>query len=90
MRLITEVSPASQPPLEPWNQPNDFLDVFGGRWTLKHLALPLLAAAYVAGSVGVAYNLLVKTLWDLWDRRTKFKPAPSAGERTCLGRQRKT
>jgi hypothetical protein len=78
LRLITEVPAAGQPLVRPWNQPNDFLDVFGDRWTLEHLALPLLAAAYVAAAVGVVYNLVVKTLWDLWDRRTKFRPATSA------------
>jgi hypothetical protein len=79
IRLITEAPATAQPPLQPWNQPNDLLDVFGGRWTLEHLALPLLASAYVAGAVSVVYNLLVKALWDLWDRRTKFRPAASAG-----------
>jgi hypothetical protein len=85
IRLVTEVPGAGQPPLKPWNQPNDLLDVFGGRWTLKHLALPLLAAAYVAGAVGAVYNLLVKTLWDIWDRRTKFKPAPPVGGESVPG-----
>jgi hypothetical protein len=85
VRLITEVSAAGQPSLQPWNQPNDFLDVLGGRWTLEHLALPLLASAYVAAAVGVVYNLLVKTPWDLWDRRAKFKPAPSAGDEPVSG-----
>jgi hypothetical protein len=80
VRLITEVQAAGQPSLKPWDEPNDFMTVLGGRWTLEHLALPLLASAYVAGSVGVVYNLLVKTLWDLWDRRTKFRPAPPGGD----------
>ena len=73
------------PSLKPWDEPNDFMTVLGGRWTLEHLALPLLAAAYVAGSVGVVYNLLVKTLWDLWDRRTKFRPAPPGGVESVSG-----
>ena len=73
------------PSLKPWDEPNDFMTVLGGRWTLEHLALPLLAAAYVAGSVGVVYNLLVKTLWDLWDRRTKFRPAPPGGDESVSG-----
>jgi hypothetical protein len=85
LRLITEVPAASQPPLGPWNQPNDFLDTLGGRWTLEHLALPLLAAVYVAAAAGVAYNLLVKTLWDLWDRHTKFRPAASAEGESVTG-----
>ena len=69
------------PSLKPWDQPNDFLDVLGGRWTLAHLALPLLASAYVAVAVGVVYNLLVKTAWDIWDRRTKYTSvAPTGGE----------
>jgi len=81
LRLITETPAAGQPPFQPWNQPNDFLDNLGGRWTLEHLALPLLASAYVAAAVGVVYNLLVKTLWDRWDRRTKFRrAAPAEGE----------
>ena len=65
--------------LKPWDQPNDFLDVFGGRWTLAHLALPFLASAYVAVAVALVYNLLVKTAWDIWDRRTKFRPATPDG-----------
>jgi hypothetical protein len=81
LRLITEAPAATQPPLEPWDNPNDFLDNLGGRWTLEHLALPLLASAYVAAAVGIVYNLLVKTLWDQWDGRTKFRPAaPVEGE----------
>ena len=75
LRLITATPAASQPLL----QANDFLDVFGGRWTLEHLALPLLASAYVAVAVGIVYNLVVKTLWDLWDQHTKFRPTASAG-----------
>ena len=85
LRLITEVSAASRPPLEPRNQPNDLLDTLGGHWTLEHLALPLLASAYVAVAVSVVYNLLVKTLWDLWDRRTKFRPAAPAGGESVSG-----
>jgi hypothetical protein len=85
LRLITEASAASQPPLKPWNQPNDFLDILGGRWTLEHLALPLLASAYVAVAVGAVYNLVVKTLWDLWDRRTKFRPTASAEGESVSG-----
>jgi hypothetical protein len=85
LHLITEASAASQPPLEPWDQPNDFLDMLGGRWTLEHLALPLLASAYVAAAVGVLYNLVIKTLWDLWDRRTKFRPAASAEGESISG-----
>ena len=85
LRLITEASAASQPPLEPWNQPNDFLDILGGCWTLAHLALPLLASAYVAAAAGVVYNLVVKTLWDLWDRRTKFRPTASAEGESVSG-----
>jgi len=73
------------PSLKPWDEPNDFMTVLGGRWTFEHLALPLLASAYVAGSVGVVYNLLVKTLWDLWDRRTKFRPAPPGGDEPVSG-----
>ena len=75
IRLITEASAA-----KPWNQPNDLLRVFGGRWTLEHLALPVLASAYVAIAVSTVYNLAVKTLWDIWDRRSKFQPAPSDGD----------
>jgi hypothetical protein len=71
LRLVTEAPATGPPPL----QPNDFLDMLGGRWTLEHLALPLLASACVAAAVSVVYNLVVKTLWDLWDRRTKFRPA---------------
>jgi hypothetical protein len=80
LRLIAEAPAAGQPSLQPWNQPSGFLNVLGGRWTLEHLALPLIAAVYVAAAAGVVYNLLVKTLWDLWDRRTKFRPAASAGD----------
>jgi hypothetical protein len=85
LRLITETPAAGQPSFQPWNQPNDFLDNLGGRWTLEHLAFPLLASAYVAGAVGVVYNLLVKTLWDLWDRRTKFRPAASVEGESVSG-----
>ena len=53
------------------------MKIFGGRWTLAHLVLPLLASAYMAIAVGLVYNLLVKTAWDFWDRRTKYEPAPS-------------
>jgi hypothetical protein len=84
LHLITEAPAASQPFLHPWNQPSDFLEGFGGRWTLEHLALPLLAAAYVAAAAGVVYNLLVKTLWDLWDRRIKFKPAAPERDESVL------
>jgi hypothetical protein len=80
LHLITEAPGGGQLGFQPWNQPSDFLKNLGGRWTLEHLALPLLAAAYVAAAVGVVYNLVVKTLWDLWDRRTKFKLAASARE----------
>jgi hypothetical protein len=85
LHLITEAPAASQPFSQPWNQPNDFLDMLGGHWTLERLALPLLAAAYVAAAAGVVYNLVVKTLWDLWDRRTKFKPAASARDESLSG-----
>jgi len=85
LRLITGTPAAGQPPLQPWSQPNDFLDNLGGRWTLEHLALPLLASAYVAAAVGVVYNLLVKTLWDLWDQRTKFRPAASVEGESISG-----
>ena len=85
LRLITETPAAGQPSLEPWNQPNDFLNVLGGRWTLEHLALPLLASAYVAVAVGVLYNLVIKTLWDLWDRRTKYGLAASAEGESISG-----
>jgi hypothetical protein len=75
VRLVTAAPAADQTSLQPWNQPNDFLDVFGGRWTLEHLALPLLAALYTAVAVSVVYNLVIKTLWDLLDRATKYRPA---------------
>jgi len=81
LRVITEAPAPGQPPLQPWSQPNDFLDNLGGRWTLEHVAIPLLASAYAAGAVGVVYNLVVKTVWDFWDQRTKFRPAtPVEGE----------
>jgi hypothetical protein len=81
LRLVTEAPAKGPPPL----QPNDFLDILGGRWTLEHLALPLLASAYVAAAVSVVYNLAIKTLWDLWDRRSKFTPAPPAGCESVSG-----
>jgi hypothetical protein len=60
---------------DPVNEPNDFMTVLGGRWSLEHLALHLLASAYVAAAVGTVYNLLVKTVWDFWDRRVKYRLA---------------
>ena len=60
---------------KPWDQPNDFMTVFGGRWVMKHLALPLLAAGYVAIAVGVVYNLVLKFFWNLWDEAEKYRLA---------------
>jgi hypothetical protein len=75
VRLVTAAPAADQTSLQPWDQPNDFLDVLGGRWTLEHLALPLLAALYAAVAVSVVYNLVIKTLWDLLDSATKYRSA---------------
>jgi hypothetical protein len=83
LRFVTAAPAADRTSLQPWDQPNDLLDVFGGRWTLAHLVLPFLASAYVAIAVGLVYNLLVKTAWDIWDRRTKFKQV--APVRSTLG-----
>jgi hypothetical protein len=85
VHLVTAAPAADQTSLQPWDQPNDFLNVLGGRWTLEHLVLPLLASAYMAIAVGLVYNLLVKTAWDFWDERTKFKRAPSAGDEPVSG-----
>jgi hypothetical protein len=79
LHLITATPATSRLPLQPWSEPSDFLNVLGGRWTLRHLVLPLLASAYAAAAAGLVYNLLVKALWDLWDRRTKFRRAAPAG-----------
>ena len=60
---------------KPWDQPNDFMTVFGGRWVMEHLALPLLAAGYVGIAVGVVYNLVLKFFWNLWDEAEKYRLA---------------
>jgi hypothetical protein len=73
--------------VKPWNQPNDLLRVFGGRWTLDHLALPLLAAAFVAVAVWVVYNLPVKIAWNWWDRRNRYKLAPSPKDEAGSGQR---
>jgi len=83
----SDIDGQDEGPEKPWNEPNDFMTVLGGRWTLEHLALPLLASAYAAIAVSTVYNLVVKTVWDIWDRRTKFKPAPPESDGPSRGEE---
>jgi hypothetical protein len=55
------------------DNPNSFVEVFGGDWLLQHGILPFLAAAFLAIAVALFYSTVIKWLWDSWDRSVKYR-----------------